>query len=258
MWNRLSKALVALTLLAGLVACGDDDGGGGTDGEIGGTVLVFAAASLTDAFADIETAFESEYPGVDVQLNLAGSSSLREQILEGAPADVFASANQSNMDQLIEAGEVDGDAPVFAANLLQIAVPAGNPAGVAGLEDFAREELLIGLCAEGVPCGDFAREALANAAVEASIDTNEPDVRALLTKIGADELDAGIVYVTDVTAADDLVEGVDIAEDVNVVASYPIAPLDGAPNPDAAAAFVDFVLSEEGQAILVSYGFAAP
>ncbi|MFN3217849.1 MAG: molybdate ABC transporter substrate-binding protein [Acidimicrobiales bacterium] len=258
MWNRLSMALVALTLLAGLVACGDDDEGGGTDGEIGGTVLVFAAASLTDAFDDIETAFEAEYPGVDVQLNLAGSSSLREQILEGAPADVFASANQSNMDQLIEAGEVGGDAPVFAANLLQIAVPAGNPAGVTGLEDFAREELLIGLCAEGVPCGDFAREALANAAVEASIDTNEPDVRALLTKIGADELDAGIVYVTDVTAADDLVEGVDIAEDVNVVAGYPIAPLDGAPNPDAAAAFVDFVLSEEGQAILVSYGFAAP
>jgi molybdate transport system substrate-binding protein len=249
--------LVALTLLAGLVACGDDDGGG-ADGEIGGTVLIFAAASLTDAFAEVEAAFEAENPGVDVQLNLAGSSSLREQILEGAPADVFASANQSNMDQVIEAGEVDGDAPVFVANLLQIAVPAGNPAGVAGLEDFAREELLIGLCAEGVPCGDFGREALTNAGVEASIDTNEPDVRALLTKIGADELDAGIVYVTDVLAAGDLIEGIDIADDQNVVASYPIAPLAEAPNPEAAAAFVEFVLSEEGQSILVSYGFAAP
>jgi molybdate transport system substrate-binding protein len=257
MWKRLSVASVTLILLAGVAACGDDDSGG-VDGQIGGTVLVFAAASLTDAFAEIATAFEAEYPGVDVQLNLAGSSSLREQILEGAPADVFASANQSNMDQLIEAGEVDGDARVFAENLLQIAVPAQNPAGVAGLEDFARQDLLIGLCAEGVPCGDFAREALANAGVEASIDTNEPDVRALLTKIGADELDAGIVYVTDIIAAGDLVEGIDIADDVNVVASYPIAPLAEAPNAAAASAFVDFVLSEQGQSILVSYGFAAP
>jgi molybdate transport system substrate-binding protein len=261
MWRRLSAGLVALIAMAGMLGCGDDGGDDDTDGSgtvIDGTVLVFAASSLTDAFDEIETTFEAEYPGVDVQLNLAGSSSLREQILEGAPADVFASANQSNMDQVIEAGEVDGDAPVFVANLLQIAVPAGNPAGVAGLEDFAREELLIGLCAEGVPCGDFARQALANAGVEASIDTNEPDVRALLTKIGADELDAGIVYVTDIAAGGEGVEGIDIADDQNVVASYPVAPLAEAPNPEAAAAFVEFVLSEEGQSILVSYGFAAP
>jgi molybdate transport system substrate-binding protein len=257
-WKRLSGGLSALVLLAGSVGCGDDDNADVSGTGIGGTVLVFAAASLTDAFAEVETAFEAGYPGVDVQLNLAGSSSLREQILEGAPADVFAPANQSNMDQVIGAGEVDGEARVFVANLLQIAVPAQNPAGVAGLEDFAREELLIGLCAEGVPCGDFGREALSNAGVEASIDTNEPDVRALLTKIGADELDAGIVYVTDVIAAGDLVEGIDIADDQNVVASYPIAPLVGAPNPGAAAAFVDFVLSEQGQSILVSYGFATP
>lgn len=257
MWSRSSVALAALLLLAQVAACGDDEGTA-ADGEIGGTVLVFAAASLTDAFAEIETAFEAEHPGVDVQLNLAGSSSLREQILEGAPADVFASANQSNMDRVIEAGEVDGDARVFAENLLQIAVPAQNPAGVAGLEDFARQDLLVGLCAEGVPCGDFAREALANAGVEASIDTNEPDVRALLTKIDADELDAGIVYVTDIIAAGERVEGIDIGADVNVVASYPIAPLAEAPNAAAASTFVDFVLSEQGQSVLVSYGFAAP
>lgn len=265
MGNQVRMGLVVVTLLAlfatvpALVACGGDgDDRGGADAGLDGTVLVFAAASLTDAFAEVENAFEARHPDVDVQLNLAGSSSLREQILEGAPADVFASANQSNMEQVIEAGEVDGDARVFAENLLQIAVPAGNPAGVAGLEDFARQELLIGLCAEGVPCGDFAREALARAGVEESIDTNEPDVRALLTKIGADELDAGIVYVTDVTAAKDVVEGIDIAEEFNVVAGYPIALLAGAPNPDAAAVFVDFVLSEDGQAILTAYGFDAP
>lgn len=250
-------SVVALAIVACAAGCGDE-GAGGEAGDPAGSVLVFAAASLTDAFAEMEVSFEADNPDVDVQLNLAGSSSLREQILEGAPADVFASANQSNMDQVIEAGEVDGDAPVFVENLLQIAVPAGNPAGIAGLEDFAREDLLIGLCAEGVPCGDFAREVLANAGVEAAVDTNEPDVRALLTKIGADELDAGIVYVTDVAAAGDLVEGIDIAEDVNVVASYPIAPLAGAPNPAAAAAFVDFALSDEGRSILQSYGFAAP
>ena len=217
-----------------------------------------AAASLTDAFAEVEAEFESANPGVDVVLNLAGSSALREQILEGAPADVFASANTSNMDQLAEAGEVARESQIFVRNLLQIAVPSGNPAGVTGLEDFGRDELLIGLCAEDVPCGDFAREALANAGVTPAIDTNEPDVRALLTKVEAGELDAGITYVTDVAPTDGAVDGVDIPEDVNVVADYPIAVLANAPNPDAASAFVDFVLSDEGQAILTKFGFAAP
>jgi len=227
---------------------------GGLEGE----VLVSAAASLTDAFAEVEAEFESANPGVDVVLNLAGSSALREQILEGAPADVFASANTSNMDQLAEAGEVARESQIFVRNLLQIAVPSGNPAGVTGLEDFGRDELLIGLCAEDVPCGDFAREALANAGVTPAIDTNEPDVRALLTKVEAGELDAGITYVTDVAPTDGAVDGVDIPEDVNVVADYPIAVLANAPNPDAASAFVDFVLSDEGQAILTKFGFAAP
>jgi molybdate transport system substrate-binding protein len=223
----------------------------------GGELLVSAAASLTDAFGEIETAFESANPGVDVLLNLGSSSSLREQILEGAPADVFASANTSNMDQVVKAGGAT-DPQVFVTNLLQIAVPTGNPGGVSGLEDFAREELLIGLCAEDVPCGDFGRQALEKAGVTASIDTNEPDVRALLTKIGAGELDAGITYVTDVLAAGETVEGVDIPEDVNVVAEYQIARLTSAPNPDAAGAFVAFVLSEPGRGILADYGFTLP
>jgi len=220
-------------------------------------VLVFAAASLTDAFEEIAATFEAASPEFDVQLNLAGSSSLREQILEGAPADVFASANPSNMDQVIEAGEASASA-TLATNILQIAVPSGNPAGVTGLSDFAREELLVGLCAEGVPCGDFGREALAKAGVAASIDTNEPDVRALLVKIEAGELDAGIVYVTDVLAAGDRVEGVDIPAGVNVAANYPIASLANAPNPDGASSFVAFTLSDEGRAILAGYGFSLP
>lgn len=248
---KIRMALL-MALVVVLAACGDD--GGSVEGEL----LVSAAASLTDAFADVEAAFEDANPDVDVVLNLGSSSSLREQILEGAPADVFASANTSNMDQVVEAGEVEGEPEIFVRNLLQIAVPSGNPAGVTGLEDFGRDELLIGLCAEEVPCGDFAREALANAGVTPAIDTNEPDVRALLTKVEVGELDAGITYVTDVSSTGGTVDGVDIPDDQNVVASYPIAALTNAPNPEAAAAFVAFVLSDEGQAILAEYGFAAP
>lgn len=221
-------------------------------------LLVSAAASLTEAFQEIELAYESAYPGVEVVLNLGASSALREQILEGAPADVYASANQPNMQQLVEAGEVAGDPRTFARNRLQIAVPAGNPAGITGLADFSHEELLLGLCAEGVPCGDFARQALAAAGVTPALDTDEPDVRALLTKIALGELDAGIVYVTDVASTRGAVQGIDIPEAYNVVAEYPIAVLANAPHPRNAAAFVEFVLSAEGRAILAAHGFAAP
>ena len=220
-------------------------------------LLVSAAASLTDALAEIEGVFEDANPGVVVVLNLGSSSALREQILEGAPADVFAPANIPNMEQVSEAGEVAGEAEIFVTNSLQIAVPEGNPARITGLEDFAREELVIGLCAEDVPCGEFGRQALASAGVTPSIDTNEPDVRALLTKIEAGEIDAGITYVTDVISTGGVVGGLDIPEEDNVVAEYPIAVLAGARNPEEAAAFVEFVLSEEGQAILTGYGFAS-
>ena len=223
-----------------------------------GELLVSAAASLTDAFAEVQAAFEDTNPGVNVVLNLGSSSSLREQILEGAPADVFASANTSNMEQVAEAGEVAGDARIFVLNRLQIAVPAGNPAGITGLDDFANEDLLIGLCAEEVPCGSFGREVLEKAGVTPAIDTNEPDVRALLTKVEAGELDAGIVYLTDVLSTAGAVEGVEIPEEFNVLAAYPIAALVNAPNPNAAAAFVEFVLSDEAQAILVEFGFSSP
>ncbi|HLF44199.1 MAG TPA: molybdate ABC transporter substrate-binding protein [Acidimicrobiia bacterium] len=248
------RLVTFMTLLA-LVGAGCAGSG---DENVDGEVLVSAAASLTEAFGAIEIAFEDANPGVDVLLNLASSSSLREQILEGAPVDVFASANTSNMDRVSEAGAVAGEARVFAGNTLQIAVPAGNPAGVTGLADFANEGLLIGLCAEDVPCGDFGRQALDKAGVTPSIDSNEPDVRALLTKIEAGELDAGIVYVTDVISTEGGVEGVEIPENQNVVAEYPIAILVEAPNAEAAAAFVSFVMSDTGQAIMGEYGFIAP
>jgi len=246
----MARLIVTTFVLCIVIAC--------SDSSVEDELLVSAAASLTDAFGEVESAFEEENPDVDVVLNLGSSSALREQVLEGAPADVFASANTSNMDQVAQAGELSGEAEIFVTNSLQIAVPTGNPAGVTGLEDFAREELLTGLCAEDVPCGDFGRQALENAGISPSIDTNEPDVRALLTKIEAGELDAGITYVTDVLSSSGTIEGIEIPAEVNVVAEYPIATLAGAPNADAAAAWVEFVLSDEGQAILTSYGFTSP
>lgn len=239
--------MTAALILLLITACG------GSDEEL----IVSAAASLADAFSEIESDFEDANPDIDVVLNLGGSSSLREQILEGAPADVFASANTENMDQVVAGGEVAEEPSVFATNILQIAVPPGNPAGVSRLDDFADEALLIGLCAAGVPCGDFARQALHNVGVTPSIDTNEPDVRALLTKIEAGELDAGITYVTDVVSSGGAVEGIDIPEEVNVIAEYRIASLIDASDPVIAEDFVDFVLSDEGQAILVGYGFSS-
>jgi molybdate transport system substrate-binding protein len=263
----LAVACVPMVLFA---ACGDEeddagDGGAGsstteapaTSPALEGDITVFAAASLTDAFEEIGTAFEKENEDVSVELSFEGSSTLREQILAGAPAAVFASANTANMDQVVDAGaatEPEG----FATNQLQIAVPAGNAAGITGLADFAQDDLLIGMCAEEVPCGQFGREALANAGVTPAIDTNEPDVRSLLTKIEAGELDAGIVYVTDVLSAGDAVEGVDIPADENVTATYPITSLSDAGSPEVADAFVAFVLSDEGQDILASYGFDSP
>ncbi len=244
----LTVTLVAASLAA--AACASP----GAHGE----VLVSTASSLADAFEALEVAFEAADPEVNVVLNLDGSSALREQILAGAPVDVFASADPANMDAIVAAGDTDGEALVFAGNRLEIAVPAGNPAAVAGLEEFARADLLIGLCAVGVPCGDYGRQALEKAGVVPSVDTDEPNVRALLTKIEAGELDAGIVYVTDVIALNGRVEGIVIPDEQNVLTEYQIATIADGPNPAGSTAFVNFVLSPEGRSILEEYGFVAP
>ena len=236
-------------VVAALSSAGCSATGGGEE------ILVSAAASLTDAFTEIESAYETANPGIDVVLNFAGSSALREQILAGAPVAVFASADPANMASVVAAGAATQDPVVFATNTMQIATPVGNPGEVTGVEDFAAPELLIGLCAVGVPCGDLARRVLANAGVSADPDTTEPDVRSLLTKIGAGELDAGIVYATDVLSAKDEVDGIVIGRTWNVTAEYPIVALE----PDGRAAdFVAFVTSATGSTILAEYGFGVP
>jgi molybdate transport system substrate-binding protein len=272
-----TRKLASLCWLAaglGLVGAGCGDGGGGSAGGEGsggavsprtagepvlaGSITVFAAASLTDAFGEIADEFEAANPGVSVESNFGASSALREQILAGAPADVFASANLSNMDQVVEADAAAGDARTFATNRLEIVVPAGNPADVTGLAAFGDDDLLVGLCAAEVPCGDLGREALANAGVTPAVDTEEPDVRSLLTKVEAGELDAGLVYATDVLAAGDAVQGIEIPAADNVVAEYPVATLAEGGAAEVADAFVAYVLSDAGQDILASYGFDSP
>jgi len=242
-----ASSLLAVGALIAITACG------GSSADT--TILVSAAASLTDAFAVIEDEFEANHPGTDVVLNLAGSASLREQLLEGAPVDVFASANESVMATVVAGGQAAQAPVVFAHNRLQIAVPRGNPGAVTGLSDFADDGLLIGLCAEGVPCGDLARQVLAAADIVPSVDTLETDVRSLLTKIEEGEIDAGIVYRSDVHGAGGTVEPVEVRVAGDFVAGYPIVVVEGAPNPGGASKFVDFVLSETGQRILVDHGF---
>ena len=246
MTQSMRRMLVAMLCCVSLAAgCASSD-----ETE---TVLVMAAASLTDAFTSMEAVFEAANPTVDVQLNVGGSGALREQILQGAPADVFASANEATMAQVVQAGDASA-ATAFASNTLIIAVPAGNPADIRSIEDLSEESHLIGLCAEQVPCGDFAREALAQAGVVASVDTNEGDVRSLLTKLEAGELDAGIVYVTDAASSNE-VEAIALPATVDVAVTYPIATLTESPNTAAAQAFVEFVQSAQGQQILADHGF---
>jgi molybdate transport system substrate-binding protein len=220
-------------------------------------VLVLAAASLTDVFQTLETAFEQERPGLDVEFSFAGSDALRFQIEQGAPADVVALADTEIMNALAAEGRV-GPASVFATNSITIAVPPGNPTGVTGLADFARDELLLGACAPEVPCGAYAQRILVAAGVEPAFDTTDTDVRSLSAKISRGELDAGLVYVTDVLASAGSLDEVPLDGDADaggapIRAEYPIAVVDGAD--DAAREFTDFVLSTSGQRILAAAGF---
>lgn len=217
-----------------------------------GEVSVYAAASLAGAFDEIATAFTDVHPDVTVVPVYDGSSTLVTQILEGAPADVFASADEANMDK---AGDVAVDPALFAANTLVIAVTAGNPKGIADLADLT--DVTTVLCAAEVPCGAASAKLLDAAGVTIEAASLEQNVTAVLTKVETGEADAGLVYATDAIGRDD-VEGVVPENADDVVNHYPIAALEDAPNPDAAQAFVDFVLSDAGQAILAGHGFGAP
>jgi molybdate transport system substrate-binding protein len=258
--GRVGAWLAALVLAVLAAACestgaaGDDD----ATSDVSGELVVFAAASLTDAFDELSEAFVEANPEVEVVVNYAGSQTLASQIDEGAPADVFASSNTTQMDVVADAGELAGEAADFTANVLAIAVEPGNPLGIAGLEDLADPDLLLVLPAEEVPAGQYAREALDAAGVAVTPASLEQDVRAASSKVELGEADAAIVYASDILASNGRADGVAIPAEQNIPATYPVAVLADAPNPTAAEAFVAFVLSDAGQQILVSYGFTAP
>ncbi len=261
MTRSLRAAALAALAAASLAACGTDDPpAGSADRRTGasGEVTVFAAASLTGSFTEIGRRFRAANPDAKVTFNFGGSSSLARQIDEGAPADVFASASPSNMDQVTGAGGAAGDPVTFVTNTLMIAVPAGNPGGVTGPADFADDGKKIALCAEEVPCGAAARKALDAAGITARPDTLEKDVKAVLTKVELGEVDAALVYRTDVKAAGGKVEGIAFPEAAKAVNTYPIVVLADAPNAAGARAFVDFVLSGKGIAVLTKAGFDKP
>lgn len=251
-------SLAALTVAVMAGACGSGGADRGPADEVSGVLIVFAAASLVDAFDELSDAFVEANPDIEVVFNHAGSQTLASQIREGAPVDVFASANASQMDTVADAGNLTGETDIFTANLLAIAVEAGNPLGIGELADLADPDLVLVLPAEEVPAGQYAREVLASADVEVTPASLEQDVRAALSKVELGEADASIVYASDIVGSDGRADGVAIPDEQNVPVSYPIAVLAEAPNPVAAEAFVAFVLSEAGQEILSAYGFVAP
>jgi molybdate transport system substrate-binding protein len=232
--------------------------------ENAGAVTIFAAASLTDAFTEVETTLEAANPGLDIVNNFAGSQALVTQLTEGAPADVAALASNSAMMDAVAADLIAGEPRPFVENLLTVVVPSDNPAGIASAADLAKPGIKLVLAQEEVPVGGYARDSVCTMAadtatygddfvanVAANVVSQEDNVRAVLSKVALGEADAGIVYTSDVT--DDVV-ALEIPAEVNERASYPIAPV-ATGNQDAAAAYISFILSPEGQAILESYGF---
>ncbi|MEE1824619.1 molybdate ABC transporter substrate-binding protein [Streptomyces sp. BE20] len=270
-------AAAALVLGLGATACSSDAGNGGGAGspgtagtattaggatagapKVSGSVTVFAAASLKESFTELGKKFEAANPGAKVTFNFAGSSALAASINSGAPADVFAAASPATMKTVTDAGGATGAPKTFVKNTLAIAVPKGNPRHVTGLADLTAPGVKVALCAKEVPCGAAALTALKAAGVALTPVTLEQDVKGALTKVELGEVDASLVYRTDVKADAAKIDGVEFPEAAQAVNDYPIAALAKAPNKDGAAAFVAYVQSPEAQQVLTAAGFQAP
>jgi molybdate transport system substrate-binding protein len=232
--------------------------GSSASGKLSGTLVVFAATSLTDAFDKIGAQFEKAHPGVTVKFNYNGSSSLATSITQGAPADVFASAAPANMDTVTKAGDASGTPQTFTSNTGEIMVESGNPHKIKSVKDLANPKIKVVVCAPAVPCGAVAQAIFKNAGVTVKPVSEEQNVGGVITKVTLGEADAGIVYVTDVKANESKAEGVPIPADQNDVTEYPIVEVKGAPNASAAKAFISYVLGPDGQQVLASFGFMPP
>ncbi|GAA2403763.1 molybdate ABC transporter substrate-binding protein [Actinomadura vinacea] len=250
---RLSIGVTGLALLAtALTSCGDTGSGGNK------TVTVFAAASLTESFTALGKSFEGSHPGVKVRFNFGGSSTLAQQITQGAPVDVFAAASPATMKPVTDARLANGQPQTFVRNRLQIATPADNPAKITGIKGLADPKAKVVLCAQKVPCGAAAQKALAAANVRVKPVSLEQDVKGALNKVTLGEADAALVYRTDVKAAGAKVHSIDFPESAQAINDYPIATLTKAPQPDLAKQFLQLVLSPQGRTVLTGAGFDAP
>ena len=249
-----ARWMVVAAVLVLTAGCGGAAPASGVTGE----VTVFAAASLTESFTAIGNDFEAADPGTKVTFNFAGSSALATQITQGAPADVFAAASPNTMKTVTDAGLAGGDATVFVRNQLVIVVPKGNPRHVAGLADLTKPGVKVALCAEQVPCGAAAKQALAAAGVALTPVTLEQDVKGALSKAKLGEVDAALVYRTDAKAAAGDVDAVEFPESATAINDYPIVVLKHAAHQAAARAFVAYVRSDAGRDVLTSAGFLAP
>ncbi len=259
----MAAVAVACLLLAGCGSSGSSTraaparSGGSSVSRFGGSLTVFAAASLTESFDEDKTQLVADNPGLSITYSFAGSQQLVTQVRAGAPADVVATADGDSMAKLVSTGMVEPPR-VFATNKLQIVVARGNPKSINGLADLAGGNLQVVLADPSVPAGKYARQALDKAHVTVKPVSLELDVKSVLRKVAAGDADAGIVYVTDVAAADSSVAGIEIPEDQNVVASYPAAVVRATKNHVAAQAFVDQLFGGRGQAALRRHGFLAP
>jgi molybdate transport system substrate-binding protein len=235
------RIVAALVLFSVTAACGGEPAGGG--------ITVFAASSLTESFGELGRRFEADRPGSRVAFSFGASSTLVDQVRDGAPVDVIATADEASMQPLALASEV------FAYNRLSLVVAEGNPKGIRSLVDLARPDLTVVLCAPEVPCGRLGAQAFDRAGARVTPRSYEANVKAVVSKVALGEADAGVAYVTDVRATADQVDAVDIPPEHNVATGYRIARLPKARNPGRADAFVTFVLSGPGQQTLARYGF---
>jgi molybdate transport system substrate-binding protein len=262
---RIAAAAVATLALVSCSSTGSTSGSAtgtapapsGTTSTVTGGITVFAAASLTEAFTRIGKDFEAANPDTTISFNFGASSTLAAQIAEKAPADVFASASSTTMDTVVASGAVSS-ATVFAVNTMAIATPTDPVVPVTSLADLAEPGIKLAVCEQAVPCGAAAQTLLTDNELTVTPSSEEIDVKAVLAKVQLGEVDAGIVYVTDIRAAGDTVTGVEIPADQNVTTDYPIATVADSPNPDLAAAFVAYVLSAPAQQALSEAGFGSP
>ncbi|ETK30548.1 molybdate-binding protein [Microbispora sp. ATCC PTA-5024] len=260
--RRVAAVAAAVVLVAGCGSTGSGDAAApaasGSAASAGTPLTVFAAASLTETFTTLGTTFEAAHPGTKVTFNFGSSATLAQQITQGAPADVFAAASPATMKSVTDAGLAAGTPATFVRNRLEIAVPPGNPAKVDELRDLADPKVKVALCAAQVPCGAAAVKALDAAGLKVTPVTLEQDVKATLTKVELGEVDAALVYRTDVLAAGGKVKGIDFPEAAEAINDYPVAALSKAAQPELARQFVDLVLSPQGRDVLTAAGFESP